>query len=93
MFEVHYYYYQYNSGMGDNGCRSAVREFKLLEDAEKCYKEIEAARKDWVVDEELSEGTISEETRDTILKYIPTDGYFHQKPKLYQVTRTEIEVK
>jgi hypothetical protein len=85
-YEVHFRYYQYNTGRGDNGYRTGKREFSLRSEAEVAYNEILAAYQKHYSDDDQ----IVEEEARVVDKYLPDDGYFCDPPSLYEVSRTQL---
>lgn len=90
-YEVHFRYYQYNDGRGNNGEYNDVREFSNAIKAHEAFDAISNAFKDWRISEEISEGAIKPDTSNTIKQFIPYDGYFTAEPVLIEVTRTVIK--
>jgi hypothetical protein len=85
-YEVHFRYYQYNTGRGDNGYRTGKREFSSRSEAEAAYNEILAAYQNHYSDDDQ----LGKEEEKVIDKYLPDGGYFTDPPSLYEVSRKQL---
>lgn len=82
IYIVKYTYYQYNSGMGDNGTYSKKIEFEHVEDAKLLYKNIQDC-----IDKKLDE----QSEHDLINDYLNYDGYF-KEVKIYKAIVEEYDI-
>ena len=82
-YEVEYYYYQYNSGMADNGHKIGIISKPTLSEAKEIVRQIGLSK------EETHIGV--EQTTDAILDYISYDGYFTKSPVIYEVIRKKLD--
>lgn len=69
LYIVQYQYYQYNSGMGDNGTYSNKIEFENFQEAKLLYTKIQNS-----IDKKLDE----QSEYDLVNDYLNYDGYFKQ---------------
>lgn len=82
IYIVKYKYYQYNSGMGDNGTYWKKLEFEDIEQAKLLYRKIQAS-----IDKKLDD----QEDYDLINDYLPYNGYF-KEVKMYKAIIEEYEM-
>lgn len=82
-YTVEFKYYQYNSGMGDNGTRTLTESFETLEEAKEFKKKIDEAY--YSKDDSESSKWYSEYIQD-----IPYGGPLRSTAKIFEITKTEI---
>jgi hypothetical protein len=85
-YTVEFKYYQYNSGMGDNGTYTLTESFETLEEAKEFKRKIDEAYDSKDDSESESSKWYSEYIQDNT----SYGGPLRSRAKIFEITKTEI---